>query len=124
MERGLIERKTETAAVSLPIAIPRSTQRLAVGPLKQPAIAATMAMVQTSFVSPPTSPPDDCELAYHHLMWRADTLTGDAPVGTPLRLPPAGPKTPCGCNDCSTIENDCGELVCMNCGVVCGRIHV
>jgi hypothetical protein len=32
MERGLTERKTETAAVSLPIAIPRSTQWLAVGP--------------------------------------------------------------------------------------------
>eukprot|EP01043_Picozoa_sp_COSAG02_P041351 COSAG02_NODE_3419_length_6778_cov_2.101362_5_plen_161_part_00 len=85
---------------------------------------ATMAMVQNSFVSPPTSPPDDCELEYFHLMWRADQSSGNAPVGSPPHQPPAGPKTPCGCNDCSTIDNGCGELVCMSCGVVCGRVHV
>jgi hypothetical protein len=83
-----------------------------------------MAMVQNSFVSPPTSPPDDCELEYFHLMWRADQSSGNAPVGTPPHRPPAGPKTPCGCDDCSTIDNGCGEIVCMSCGVVCGRVHV
>jgi hypothetical protein len=83
-----------------------------------------MAMVQNSFVSPPTSPPDDCELEYFHLMWRADQSVGNAPIGTPPHRPPDGPKTPCGCSDCSTIDNGCGEIVCMSCGVVCGRVHV
>ena len=85
---------------------------------------ATMAMVQNSFVSPPTSPVDDCELEYNFCMWLADQQAGNAPLGTPPHRPPAGPATPCGCNDCSTIENECGELVCMSCGVVCGRVHV
>jgi hypothetical protein len=85
---------------------------------------AAMALVQTSFVSPPTSPPDDLELEYHQLMWRADQQAGNAPCGTPPHRPPSGPASPCGCNDCITIENGCGEMVCMNCGIVCGRVHV
>eukprot|EP01052_Picozoa_sp_SAG31_P018783 SAG31_NODE_1344_length_8699_cov_15.971512_5_plen_52_part_00 len=30
--------------------------------------------------------------------------------------------TPCGCPDCDQQDNGNGELVCRNCGVVCGRI--
>lgn len=83
-----------------------------------------MTMVQNSFVSPATSPPDDCELDYMFTMWRAEQQAGQAPVGTPPRAPPRGPCTPCGCSDCNTIDSGSGEIVCMSCGVVCGRVHV
>ena len=55
---------------------------------------AAMALVQTSFVSPPTSPPDDLELEYHQLMWRADQQAGNAPCGTPPHRPPCRPRRP------------------------------
>ena len=78
-------------------------------------------------VSPPSSPPDECELDYHYLMWIAERNSGSAPAGTPARSPvreePRSVPTPCGCTNFDAVDNGDGELVCISCGVVTGRLH-
>ena len=88
---------------------------------------AAMAMVQNSFVSPASpaaSPPDELQLEYQMLMYKADQHSGHAPGMTPPHRPPEGPRSPCGCASYNPIDNGFGEMVCMECGVCCGRVHV
>ena len=86
------------------------------------AATATTAASPTS-ASPATSPPDELHLDYHFLMWQAESQAGNAPLGTPPHRPTPAPASPCGCGDCSQIDNGNGEFVCMNCGIICGRIY-
>jgi len=98
-----------------------SRQPLGISPL------AAMAMVQNSFVSPASpaaSPPDELELEYQMLMYKADQQSGHAPGMTPPHRPAEGPRSPCGCSSYNPMDNGYGEMVCMDCGVVCGRVHV
>ena len=65
---------------------------------------------------------DNGDVDYHYLMWLAERDAGNAPIGSPPREEPTPMATPCGCPDCDQQDNGNGELVCRNCGVVCGRL--
>jgi hypothetical protein len=73
--------------------------------------------------SPAGSPVVDPELDYHYLMYLADCESGHAPIGSPPRETPCGPATPCGCPNFESVQTTEGEHVCINCGVVTGRVH-
>ena len=84
---------------------------------------AATAASPTASASPASSPPDELHLDYHFLMWQAESQAGNAPLGTPPHRPTPAPASPCGCGDCTQVDNGNGEFVCMNCGIICGRIY-
>ena len=113
------EQQSQEARVSVSLSVSAP-----MGDARAFSTAATAATATSpTSASPATSPPDELHLDYHFLMWQAESQAGNAPLGTPPHRPTPAPASPCGCGDCSQIDNGNGEFVCMNCGIICGRIY-